>query len=74
MEDESIQDLTRRTSPSRTNCPRACKAIAAFVTSAVSNSSCLSGGIAALRYVTSEAIVSSSDGSYVELNRCETAL
>lgn len=65
-----VQLGMRMTSPSKMNVPRSCSTVIIFVTSAVSKSSCLSGGIAALRYVTSAAIVSSSDRAYVILNRC----
>lgn len=39
----------RMTSPSKTNAPRSCSAVIVFVTSAVSKSSCLSGGTAAFK-------------------------
>ena len=57
------------TSPSKTNAPRSCSAAIMRVTSAVSKSSCLSGGSAALRYVMSAAIVSSSARAYVMRKR-----
>ena len=47
-------------SPSKATLPRSCSVLAARVTSAVSNSSCLSGGRAAFMYATSAAIVSES--------------
>ena len=49
--------------------PRSCKVLAARVTSAVSNSSCLSGGSAAFIYATSAAIVNASTGVYVVRKR-----
>ena len=50
----------RMTSPIKLKSPRSWSCIAALMTSVVSKSSCLSGGIAALRYVTNVAIVRSS--------------
>ena len=56
-------------SPSKATRPRSCRVLAARVTSAVSNSSCLSGGSAAFMYATSAAIVNASAGVYVVRKR-----
>ena len=62
---------TRRTvSPSKMSRPAACNEATAFVTSEVSKSSYLSGGIAAFKNVSKDDIVMSSVTSYVVRKRC----
>jgi hypothetical protein len=72
MEEEQrdlFQCKSLSVSPSKAMRPRSCSVLAARVTSAVSNSSCLSGGSAAFMYATSAAIVSASVGVYVVRKR-----
>lgn len=67
-----FQSTNLMVSPSKMTLPFSFIAATARATSVVSKSSCLSGGIAALRYVNNAEIDMSSVDSYVEAKRNST--